>query len=86
MLNGEGQVLLREVEHIEDAVFRATVLAVVDGTDHLYDSLALMHDLRLAVLADNGQFALYQHTVIHCHMMVPSSGWCGSVRCSLPSE
>ena len=63
MLNGEGQVLLREVEQIEDAVFRATALAVVDGTDHLYDSLALMHVLRLALVTHDGQFSLYHQPV-----------------------
>ena len=49
MLHGEGQVLLREVEHVEDAVLRAAVLAVVYGTHHLHDGLALMHHMRLAV-------------------------------------
>ena len=42
MLHGEGQVLLREIEHVEDAVLRAAVLAVVYGADHLDDGLALM--------------------------------------------
>ena len=58
MLHGEGQVLLREVEHVEDDGLRAAILAVVDGVHHLDDGLALMHGLLLAVLADDGQFAL----------------------------
>ena len=60
MLNGQGQVLLREVEHVEDDGLRASVFAVVDGVHHLDDGLALMHGLLLAVLADDGQFALPQ--------------------------
>ena len=60
MLHGQRQVLLREVEHVEDDVFLAAVLAVVDGVHHLDDGLALMHRLLLAVLTDDGQFALHQ--------------------------
>ena len=55
MLYGQGQIFLREVEHVEDTVLLATVLAMVDGAYHLYDSLALMHHLRLAILSDDGQ-------------------------------
>ena len=43
MLNGQGQVLLREVEHVEDDGLRASVFAVVDGVHHLDDGLALQH-------------------------------------------
>ena len=59
MLNGERQVFLRKVEHVEDDRLCASVLAVVDGVYHLNDGLALMHGLLLAVLADDGQLALY---------------------------
>ena len=45
---------------------------MVDGADHLYNSLTLMNDLLLAVLSDNGQFALYQHAVVHHRMVVPA--------------
>ena len=48
MLYGQGQILLREVEHVEDTILRASVLAVVNGAYHLYYRLALMHHLRLA--------------------------------------
>ena len=72
MLHGEGQVLLREVEHVEDDGLRAAVLAVVDGVHHLDDGLALMHHLLLAVLADDGQLALHQYAVVHHGMVVPA--------------
>ena len=41
MLNCQGQVFLREVEHVEDHILIASVLAVVDGVHHLYNGLAL---------------------------------------------
>ena len=72
MLHGEGQVLLREVEHVKDAVLRATVLAVVDGAYHLYDGLTLVYHLRLTIQTDDGQFTLHQYTVVHSHVMVPA--------------
>ena len=53
MLHGEGQVLLREIEHIEDDGLRAAILSVVDGVHHFYDGLALMYGLLLAVLSDD---------------------------------
>ena len=49
MLHGQGQVFLREVEHVEDHVFLASVLSVVDRVHHFHDGLALMYDLLFAV-------------------------------------
>ena len=54
MLHSQWQTILREVEHVEDDRFRAPVLAVVNGIDHLYDSLALMDCFLLTVLTDDG--------------------------------
>ncbi len=42
MLNGEMHTFLRQVEHVEDHVFFAVVLAVVNGVHCLNDSIALM--------------------------------------------
>ena len=53
VLNGQRHVLLREVEHVEYAVLRATVLAVVDCAHHLHDGFALMYHLCLAVKPDD---------------------------------
>ena len=64
MLHGQGQTLLREIEHVEDDGLRAAVLAVVDGVHHLDDGLALMHYFFLAVLPDDGQFALHQQAIM----------------------
>ena len=72
MLYGQGQIFLREVEHVEDTVLLATVLAMVDGAYHLYDSLALMHHLRLAILSDDGQLALHQYAIVHGYVVVPA--------------
>ena len=72
MLHGQRQVLLREVEHVEDAVLRAAVLTVVDGTHHLHDGFALVHHLLLAVLPDDGQLALHQYAVVHHGVVVPA--------------
>ena len=72
MLHGQGQVFLREVEHIEDDGFRASVLAVVDGIDHLYDSLTLVDYFLLAILSDDGQLALHQYTVVHDGVVMPA--------------
>ena len=72
MLYGQRQIFLREVEHVEDTVLLAAVLAVVDGTYHLYDGLALMHHLRLAILSDDGQLALHQYAVVHGYVVVPA--------------
>ena len=48
MLHGEGHVLLREVEHVEDDGLRAAVLAVVDGVHHLDDGFTLVDNHRLS--------------------------------------
>lgn len=72
MLYSKGQVLLREVEHVEDDRLLASVLAMVDGVHHLYDSLALMHRFLLAVLSDDGELTLNQDTVVHNGMMMPA--------------
>ena len=74
MLYGQGHIFLREVEHVEDTVLLAAVLAVVDGTYHLYDGLALMHHLRLAILSDDGQASPSCTTFVlpSCPMMVSS--------------
>ena len=42
MLNCQGQVFLREVEHVEDHILIASVLAVVDGVHHLDKSVPLI--------------------------------------------
>ena len=41
MLNSEWHIFLREVEHVEDHILIASVLAVVDGVHHLDNGLAL---------------------------------------------
>ena len=72
MLHCKGQVFLREVEHIEDDGLGATILTMMNGANHLDDSLTLMNNLRLAILADDCQFSLNQNTIVHGHMVVPS--------------
>ena len=64
MLHGQGQTLLREVEHVEDDGLRAAVLAVVDGVHHLHDHLALVYRILPAVLSDDGQLALHQQAIM----------------------
>ena len=44
MLDCQLLALLREVEHIEDDGFCATVLSMVYGVHHLHDSLAFVND------------------------------------------
>ena len=72
MLHSQRHVFLCQIEHIKDDRLRASVLTVVDGVHHLYDGLALMHNLLFAILSDNSQFALYQHTLVHDGMVVPA--------------
>ena len=59
MLNSQLFPFLGEIEHVEDDVLVTAVLAMVDGTYHLYDGLTLVYYLRLTVLSDDGQFALH---------------------------
>ncbi len=68
----QRQSFLREVEHVEDGGLGASVLAVVDGADHLDDGLARTDDLFRPVLGDDGEFALHQHAVVHHGMVVPA--------------
>ena len=72
MLYGEREVFLREIEHIEDGILLAEVLTMMDGAYHLDNSLAFMHHLLLAIQSDDGEFALYEHTVVHHGMMMPT--------------
>ena len=72
MLYGEREVLLGEIEHIEDGILLAEVLTMMDGAYHLNDSLTFMHYLCLSIESDDGQFALYEHTVVHHRMMMPT--------------
>ena len=62
---------LGEVEHVEDDILRAAVLAVVDAVHHLYDGLALMHHLCLTIQADDAQLALHQYPIVHHGIVVP---------------
>jgi hypothetical protein len=72
MLHSKGQALLREVKHVEDDRLLASVLAVVDGVHHLYDSLALMNGFLLTVLTDDGQFSLYQYSIVYHRVVMPA--------------
>ena len=72
MLNSQWQTVLREIEHVENDGLLASVLTVVNGVYHLYNGLTLVNHLLLAVLTDDGQFALYQHTIVHHGMVVPT--------------
>lgn len=72
VLHRKGLPLLREIEHIQDDGFGATVLAVVDGAYHFDDCLTLVHRFLAAVLAYNGQLALHQYAVVHHRMVVPA--------------
>ena len=58
--------------HVKDDGLGASVLAMVDGVDHLYDGLTLMYYFLLAVKTDDGQFALHEYAVVHHRMMVPA--------------
>ena len=69
--HGQREAFLREIEHVEDGGHGASVLAMVDGSDHLDDGFPLVYDLRSAVLVDDGQFALHQHAVVHHGMVMP---------------
>ena len=71
MLDGEGDSLLREIEHVEDDGLVARVHAAVDGTDHLDNGIARSDNLPLAIKADNCQFALLQDSEVDDGMMVP---------------
>ena len=73
MLHGEREVFLREIEHIEDGILLAEVLTMMDGAYHLDNGLAFMHHLLLAIQSDDGEFALYEHTVVHHGMMMPAT-------------
>ena len=72
VLHRQGQALLREVEHVEHNGLGATVLAMVDGAYHLYNSLALVYHFLIAVLVDDGQLALHQYAVVRHRMVVPT--------------
>ncbi len=72
VLDSQWQAFLRKVEHVEYDWLGASVLAVVDGVHHLYNSLAFMHGFLLAILSDDGQLALYQHAVVHDGVVVPA--------------
>jgi hypothetical protein len=54
MLDSQRQILLREIEHIENDGLVSAVLAMVDGIHHLNYGLALMDDLLLTILTNNG--------------------------------
>jgi hypothetical protein len=45
---------------------------MMDGTNHFYNGLTLVDHLRLAILADNGQFTLRQYTIVHSYVVMPS--------------
>ena len=72
MLDCQLLALLREVEHIEDDGFCATVLSMVYGVHHLHDSLAFVNDFLFTILTNDGQLALHQDAVVHYRMVVPA--------------
>ena len=61
-----------EVEHVEDDRFVTSVLAAMDGTDHLYQRLAFVKCLLRAVLAYDRQVALLHDAVVHYAVMMPT--------------
>ena len=72
ILHRQRQTLLREVEHIEDYWLRATILAAVNGINHLDNDFTLVYHSYLAVQSYDGQLALYQHSVIHRNVVMPT--------------
>ena len=72
MLYSKWHTLLREVEHVENDGFIATILTMMDRVHHLDNRFTLMHNLLLAILTDDGQFALHQYTIVHHRMVVPT--------------
>ena len=78
MLHSQRKILLRQIEHIQYGWLAATVLAVMYCAHHFYHSLTFVYNLCLSIKSDDGKFALYQHTIVHCNMVMPSqllSGW-----------
>ena len=71
MLDGEFLSGFGEVEHIEDDGFGTTVLAAMDRADYLDQGFALMEGTFVAILADDGQFALLYDAVVDSRMVVP---------------
>ena len=72
VLNGQREVLLREVEDVENGGFRTVVLAVMNTLYRLHDGLSLVNDLLLPILTEDGQLALHKHTEIHHGVVVPA--------------
>ena len=73
-----------EVKHIEDDRFGTAVLASMDSAHYFDQRLAFMERTFVAVLADDGQFALLYDAVVHGGMMM-SAGH-GSYDCASDKE
>ena len=75
MLDGYLCSGFREVEHIENDGFGTSVLASMDSADHFDYSIAFVESFLCSILANDGQFALLNDTVIdYCMMMPPCFG------------
>ena len=65
VLYRQWQIALREIEHIKHNRLCSTTLAMVYCINHLHHYIACVQNGGLAVLANDFEFALHKHTVIH---------------------
>ena len=72
MLNGNGLTGFGNVEHVQDDLFVASVLATMDGAHHFNDSFALMEGALVAVLANDRQIALFHDAVVDYVVVMPA--------------
>ena len=72
MLDGEDLAWEGEVEHVENNGFGTTVLATMDRVDDFDQRLAFMESTLITVLADDGQVALLDDTVVDGCVVMPA--------------
>ena len=73
MLDGDRLTGFGDVEHVQDHLFVASVLATMDGAHHFDDGFALMEGAFVAVSANDGQIALLYDSVVDYIVVMPAS-------------
>ena len=72
VLNGDCLAGGGEVEHVEDDGRLASVLAAMNGADHLDQSFSLTESAFFSVDADDGEVTLFNDAVVDDSMVMPA--------------